>query len=254
MGHSRQKWVIGNWKLNPDFSTAKHLFHTIDSAASQRQGQTKVSVIPPAPYLAYLTEQATGIVLGAQDLSIVEHYGAFTGEYHAQLLASIGIQQVIVGHSERRVQFGDNVNIVKLKVQRALESQLQVIYCVGESLEHRERGLAETVVLQQIDDLFGIVNDQHWTQIIFAYEPIWAIGTGRTASAADAQSMHHAIREHLTRFAPQALNCSVVYGGSVKPDNARALARCADIDGVLVGGAALQANDFLAIVDAFNEL
>ena len=256
MTASRVRWVIGNWKLNPDFATAKALFQHIHAACTDTHAQPQVMIAPPAPYLAYFGEQCatpSALKVAAQDVSTVTQYGAYTGEYHAELLNSMGIDAVLIGHSERRELFGDDVNQLKQKTQNARAAGLRVIYCVGESLAQREQGRAEAVVIRQIDDVLDLLGAPDWEHFIVAYEPIWAIGTGKTASAQDAQAMHHVIRQHLAQHTPAAAQCAILYGGSVKPENAAALAACPDIDGALVGGASLAVNSFMAIVAAFAD-
>lgn len=245
-------WVIANWKLNPRFDDAKQLFQQTQQQLSALQGKSsscQVAIAPPSPYLAYFSQQNT-LTLAAQDLSIQSGYGAYTGETSAALLKSTHIEMVIIGHSERRELFGDDVARLQQKTRNALAEDLTVVYCVGESLAQREAGQAQAVVLAQIDELTAVVGDQ-WHKIIIAYEPIWAIGTGKTASADDAQAMHAAIRQRLTTYSPHAATISILYGGSVKPENAVELAACADINGALVGGASLNATHFAQIVQAF---
>ncbi|EXR56696.1 triosephosphate isomerase family protein [Acinetobacter sp. 1424608] len=160
----------------------------------------------------------------------------------------------MVGHSERRDIFGDNVEILKAKLQNALNAGLTVIYCVGESLEQREQGQAEQVVLQQICDIAPVVTAEQWqNQVVIAYEPIWAIGTGKTASPQDAQAMHAKIREGLCQLTSAGSSIAILYGGSVKAENAVELAACPDINGALVGGASLNAASFYQIVQAFAQ-
>ena len=157
----------------------------------------------------------------------------------------------MIGHSERREIFGDSPAILIEKMKNALVAGLTVIYCVGETLAQREAGQAEQVVLQQICDVAAIVNGDQWQNIIIAYEPIWAIGTGKTASPADAQAMHAHIREGLLQITPAGKDLAILYGGSVKPENAEELAACPDINGALVGGASLDAASFYKIAQAF---
>lgn len=256
MTASRTRWVIGNWKLNPDFAAAKLLFQRIKTACADRNAQPHVMIAPPAPYLAYMAApcaKPSSVQIAAQNLSTVTQYGAYTGEYHAALLSSIGVEAVLIGHSERRELFGDDLKQLRQKVENALVAGLQIIYCVGESLAQREQGQAETVVMRQLDDVLDVLGPQDWQNFIVAYEPIWAIGTGKTASAQDAQAMHQVIRQHLAQHTPVAAQCAILYGGSVKPENAAAFAACADIDGALVGGASLEVESFMAIVAAFAD-
>lgn len=199
-----------------------------------------------------LAQKSQDIFVVAQDVSVQAGTGAYTGEISADLLADAGIGYVLIGHSERRELFGDSVEVLKQKLSNALAAGLQVIYCVGETLAQRESGQANAVVMQQVLDIADGVNDLQWqNQVVIAYEPIWAIGTGKTASPEDAQAMHANIRQGLRQLTACADQVAILYGGSVKPENAAALAACPDINGALVGGASLNADSFCAIVHAF---
>lgn len=246
-----KNWVIGNWKLNPVFDKANALFQEVITTIPPDLDGCEVAIAPPMPYLGIFHQQATQVKLVAQDLSTINGTGAYTGEISASLLKSLNVGSVLIGHSERRELFGDDVNKLQQKVSNALASELIVIYCVGESLAQREAGQAFDVVLKQIEDLSKVVEKAQWQNILIAYEPIWAIGTGKTASPQDAQDMHHAIRQALKQYTDLAEQISLLYGGSVKPENAVELAACADINGALVGGASLDANSFNAIIQAF---
>ena len=191
------------------------------------------------------------ILTVAQDLSRIAGTGAYTGEVSAELLKDSQINFVLVGHSERREIFAETADIIQAKVKHALTAGLTVIYCVGESLEQRENGQAEQVVLQQICDIASVVEAEQWGSIVIAYEPIWAIGTGKTASPEDAQAMHGAIRLGVSQITPAGQTMALLYGGSVKPENAVELAACPDINGALVGGASLNAESFYKIAQAF---
>lgn len=252
-----QPWVIGNWKMNPTWSNAQTLIEQLQSTSASKNAvfeQCQVAVTPTMLHLT-LTQQNlanTPIQVFAQDVSRIANTGAFTGEVSASLLSEQGVQAVLVGHSERREYFADTPEVLNIKIKNALAQKLKVVYCVGESLEQREAGQAEQVVLQQICDLAQAVEQvDDWHNIIIAYEPIWAIGTGQTASAQDAQAMHLAIRQGLAQITQLANTMPILYGGSVKADNAVELAQCPDINGALVGGASLDATSFFAIVDAF---
>ncbi|EPH31944.1 Triosephosphate isomerase [Acinetobacter gyllenbergii CIP 110306 = MTCC 11365] len=219
--------------------------------------QCHIGVAPTAIALSGIQTQfkdaARTIYTVAQDVSRVAGTGAYTGEVSAELLKDSGIEFVLIGHSERRELFGDNVEILKAKLQNALSAGLKIIYCVGESLEQREQGAAEQVVLQQICDIAAVVRAEQWQNIVIAYEPIWAIGTGKTASPADAQAMHAKIREGLKQITAFGANMAILYGGSVKAENAVELAACPDINGALVGGASLNAQSFYQIAKAFAQ-
>lgn len=248
-----QNWVIGNWKLNPYLKDAKSLFENILKSHQQISPVCQVAIAPPAPYLCLFAEQSSNIPLVAQDVSVSKGTGAYTGEVSAELLSEAGIKYVLIGHSERRELFGDHSEVLAKKIVHALDAQLSIIYCVGESLAQREAGNAKSVVLEQIADLAKLAANEQWTNIMIAYEPIWAIGTGKTASPADAQDMHATIRHALKQYTDQADTITLLYGGSVKPENAVELAACADINGALVGGASLDAKSFISIIHAFSQ-
>ncbi|AUT35762.1 triose-phosphate isomerase [Acinetobacter pittii] len=260
-GSTITPWVVGNWKMNPMRANAKQLIEEFKQLLQQNQiadESCHVGVAPVSIALAMVQTQlqdaARTVYTVAQDVSRVAGTGAYTGEVSAELLKDSQINFVLVGHSERRDIFGDNVEILKAKLQNALNAGLTVIYCVGESLEQREQGLAEQVVLQQICDIAPVVTTEQWQkQIVIAYEPIWAIGTGKTASPQDAQAMHAKIREGLSQITSAGSDIAILYGGSVKAENAVELAACPDINGALVGGASLNAVSFYQIVQAFAQ-
>ncbi|SUU05543.1 triose-phosphate isomerase [Acinetobacter haemolyticus] len=253
-------WVVGNWKMNPMHANAVQLLQEFKQLLQQQDIDPTKCHIGVAPISIALTQiqtqlkdAARPIYTVAQDVSRVAGTGAYTGEVSAELLKDSAIEFVLVGHSERRELFGDDVAILKAKLQNALNAGLTVIYCVGESLEQREQGLAEQVVLQQICDIAPVVQAEQWKNVVIAYEPIWAIGTGKTASPADAQAMHAKIREGLKQITSSGANIAILYGGSVKAENAVELAACPDIDGALVGGASLNAQSFYQIAKAFAQ-
>lgn len=213
-------------------------------------GQVDVVVCVPAPYLAQAQEAIAGspLMLGAQDVS-AHAGGAHTGEVSAGMLAEFACRHVIVGHSERRACHGETDMVVAAKAAAALQSGLTPIVCVGETLEEREAGLTDAVVGRQIDAILDDVVD--WAGIVVAYEPVWAIGTGRTATPEMAQDVHAKLRGRLAaRDGAAAAAVRILYGGSMKPGNAKELLTMSDIDGGLIGGASLNAADFLAIVQA----
>lgn len=253
-------WVVGNWKMNPMQSDSQQLIQTLKQFLHTTPisvQQCRIAVAPTAislwPVQQQLKDAAVEVLTVAQDVSRVAGTGAYTGEVSAELLKDSTVDYVLIGHSERREIFGDDVQIITEKVKNALNANLKIIYCVGESLEQRESGQAEQVVLQQICDLANVVKAEQWQQIMIAYEPIWAIGTGKTASPEDAQAMHAKIREGLTQLTSYGPQTAILYGGSVKADNAVALAACPDINGALVGGAALNAESFYQIAQAFAQ-
>ena len=253
-------WVVGNWKMNPMQANSQQLIQDLKQFlehAPITEQQCHVGVAPISIALLSIQQSLQGlstpIKVVAQDLSCMAGTGAYTGEVSAELLKDSQIDYVLIGHSERREIFGDDVNKVKAKVGNALNAGLRVIYCVGESLEQRESGQAEQVVLQHICDLAAVVKADQWHNIVIAYEPIWAIGTGKTASPQDAQNMHAKIREGLIQITEEGQRTAILYGGSVKPENAVELAACPDINGALVGGASLNAESFYKIALAFSK-
>ena len=257
-GSTITPWVVGNWKMNPMQANSQQLIQDLKQYLKQTpitEQQCHIGVAPISIALLSvqqsLQDAQSPVKVVAQDLSRMAGTGAYTGEVSAELLKDSQIDYVLIGHSERREIFGDDAEKVKAKVLNALTAGLQVIYCVGESLEQREAGQAEQIVLQQICDLASVVKADQWHNIIIAYEPIWAIGTGKTASPEDAQSMHAKIREGLTQITSEGQHMAILYGGSVKPENAVELAACPDINGALVGGASLNAESFFKIALAF---
>lgn len=251
-------WVVGNWKMNPMQADAKQLVQNLKKLLQDQiiaESACHIGVAPISIALqntqAELKDAGRQILTVAQDLSRIAGMGAYTGEVSAELLKDSQINFVLVGHSERREIFGDTPDIVQAKVKNALAAGLTVIYCVGESLDQRENGQAEQVVLQQICDIASVVEAGQWSNIVIAYEPIWAIGTGKTASPEDAQAMHATIREGVIQITPAGQSMALLYGGSVKPENAVELAACPDINGALVGGASLNAESFYKIAQAF---
>ncbi|ANF82732.1 triose-phosphate isomerase [Acinetobacter sp. NCu2D-2] len=251
-------WVVGNWKMNPVKADALKLIQDFNSLLNNAPIAEEKCILGIAPISIALTtiqsELSTAnrkVHTVAQDVSRISGTGAYTGEQSAELLTDHGIQYVLIGHSERREIFAENKDILNAKIQNALNAGLTVIYCVGESLEQREAGQAEAVVLQQICDIAAVVQAEQWRNIVIAYEPIWAIGTGKTASPQDAQAMHAQIRQGLNQITGYGSTMAILYGGSVKPENAVELAACPDINGALVGGASLNAESFHQIAQAF---
>lgn len=212
----------------------------------------EVLLLPPATYLSGLLTllEGTGIGVGAQNLH-QESKGAFTGEVAAEMVQDLGASWALVGHSERRQMFHESDDLVARKYLAALRAGLRPILCVGETLEQREAGNAETVVQRQLDAVIGVVDQPGLEAGVLAYEPVWAIGTGKTATPSQAQAMHAAIRARLAATSPATADAMrILYGGSVKPENAAELFAQPDIDGALVGGASLDALSFGAIVAA----
>ena len=246
----RGKLVVGNWKMNGGLRQNDALLGDLRAGWTAPPGR-QLAVCVPYPYLwqAQAALSGSAIAWGAQSVS--EHaVGAFTGEVSAAMVAEFGCRYAIVGHSERRALFGEADAAVAAKAVAALAAGVTPIVCVGELLAQREAGQTAAVIRSQFDgSLAGITADQIERAVI-AYEPVWAIGTGRTASPAEAQAVHRLLRKRLSRVDAAAADVLLLYGGSVKADNAKALFAGADIDGALVGGASLKADEFLAIAYA----
>ena len=252
----RKHIVAGNWKMNCTFTEADELVNGIMEQLEEKElpRETQLIVCPPLPYLEMTTDYANDsyFLVGAQNVSDQER-GAYTGEVSAEMLESMEIDYCIVGHSERRQYYGETDAIVAAKVDRLLAHGLKPIVCVGEVLEEREAVRQLEVVKRQVEQgLFHLTAEQ-MQEVVIAYEPVWAIGTGRTATPEQAQEIHAHIRSLLAAKYGQALadEVSILYGGSCKPSNAKELFACADIDGGLIGGASLKAEDFVAIAMSF---
>ena len=256
MPGSIKKLVAGNWKMFQTPSQAEKLSNELLSVLKPSY-RCDILICPPYVSLERVASIITGssVQLGAQDLHW-EKQGARTGKISGDMLADIGVSHVIVGHSEQRAYFHeDNVSVNK-KIQAALACDLIAIVCVGESLEQREAGQVEEVISNQVKEAFKAIPEKSALKCVIAYEPLWAIGTGKTASPEQAQKAHAFIRElwgALYGEAKAAL-LPILYGGSVKGGNAAALFTCPDIDGALVGGASLHADEFKAIVEAAHDL
>lgn len=246
----RRKFVAGNWKMNGSLTANASLLAGIKSGLGV--SNCDVAVCVPAPYFAQCQAELTGsaISLGAQDLSMHES-GAYTGEVSASMLLDFGCRYVVVGHSERRAYHGETNDVVAKKTALALKSGLIPIVCVGETLAQREAGQTDRVVGEQIDAVLESINAGDLINMVIAYEPVWAIGTGKTATPQMAQDVHAVLRSKLAaKDATAASKVQILYGGSMKPDNAKELLMMPDIDGGLIGGAALKAADFLSIIHA----
>lgn len=246
----RRKFVAGNWKMHGNFQQNSALLENLK--AHIKNLACEVAVCVPYPYLAQAQTALVGseIGLGAQNLS--EHVaGAYTGEVSAAMLREFSCRYVLVGHSERRALYGESDAVVAAKFAAAQASGMQPVLCVGESLAERQSGLTDEVVSRQLAAVLSLVGVAAMVNAVVAYEPVWAIGTGVTASPAQAQDVHRAIRAQVAALdGLVAVGLRVLYGGSVKPQNAKELFAQADIDGGLIGGAALVADDFLAICRA----
>jgi triosephosphate isomerase len=245
----RRKLVAGNWKLHGDRAFARQLLDGV--VAGPRPKDVELVVLPPVPYLSELIERYgnVGIGFGAQDVSANEQ-GAYTGEVSARMLADVGCRYGLVGHSERREYHEESSELVARKFAAARHAGLTPILCVGETLHQREAGQTEWAICRQLEPLFEQGIDA-LEGAVLAYEPVWAIGTGRTASPEQAQAVHAYIRSELrAKSAKVADSLPILYGGSVKPANAAELFAQPDVDGGLIGGASLVAQDFLAIAAA----
>ena len=244
----KKKLIAGNWKMNGSIASNEALVNAL--IAGMSDSECLVAVCVPAPYLAQVQALVanSGIDLGAQDVSQHES-GAFTGEVSAAMLRDFGARYAIVGHSERRQYHGESDALVASKAQRALAAGITPIVCVGETLAEREAGLTEEVVKRQLAAVIH-TNGHCISEIVVAYEPVWAIGTGKTASPEQAQQVHAVLRAQLKAATEHADKVHILYGGSMNAANAVQLLSQPDIDGGLVGGAALKAADFLTIIAA----
>jgi triosephosphate isomerase (TIM) len=250
----RKKIVAGNWKMNKNFEEAQILTSELmGMVADEVKGNVITVLCTPFPYLVSIKNQlgSSSIKVGAQNCS--EHdSGAYTGETSAAMLKSIGVPYVIIGHSERRQYFSEDGKLLATKVDKALANNVTPIFCCGEPLEIREKGTHEALVKKQVEESLFHLGAEALEKVVIAYEPVWAIGTGKTATSQQVQDMHAVIRKHLAGKYGQATadKISILYGGSVKADNAKELFACADVDGGLVGGASLKSREFVEIVKA----
>ena len=246
----RKTIVAGNWKMNASKESVNTLIEGILSGMNE--ASSEVIVCAPFPYLSQVESliQGSSLMLGAQNLN-VNSAGAYTGEVSADMIKDFGAQHVIVGHSERRSLYGETNAIVAEKTKAAIDAGLTALLCVGESLEDRESGNTEAIVEEQINAVIDLIGIEAFDQVIIAYEPVWAIGTGLTASPEQAQTVHLFIRNLLANSSEKiAKRTPILYGGSMNAANAADLISCSDIDGGLIGGAALKAEDFLQICKA----
>lgn len=250
----RAKLVIGNWKLNGNFEFNEQLIGALSRGLAQQgidQERRVVGICPPTIYL----HQCNGlladsqIMLGAQDLS-EETSGAFTGDISGIMLKELGCKYVLVGHSERRARYAESSQLVAKKARVAIHAGLIPVVCLGESLKEREEGRTEAIVVEQLKAVIDLLQED-MSRVVIAYEPVWAIGTGKTATPEQAQDVHRFIRFNLAKLDEFiASKVQILYGGSVKADNATELFSMPDIDGGLIGGASLKAEEFLAICQA----
>ena len=251
----RKNIVAGNWKMNKTLQEGIELATELNTILAADKPACDVIICTPFIHLASVTPIVDKAVIGVGAENCADKVsGAYTGEVSAAMVASTGAQYVILGHSERRAYYHETPEILKEKVQLALANGLTPIFCIGEVLEEREAGKQNEVVYGQLAGSLFDLSKEDFGKIILAYEPVWAIGTGKTATAEQAQEMHAYIRSVIAKqFGAEAAdNCSILYGGSCKPGNARKLFANPDVDGGLIGGAALKAADFKGIIDAFK--
>ncbi len=254
----RTKIVAGNWKMHLDVNESKTLAYAISEGISGIQTEnTRVLIAPTAVNLQAVVnyEKDARIEIAAQNMHQAES-GAYTGEIAASMIQSIGVNTVILGHSERRTYFHETDEILSEKVHTALRHGLEVIFCFGEVLEDRRSNKHFEVVSLQLEKALFSLKPEDWQSIILAYEPVWAIGTGETATPEQAQEMHAFIRDLLQRHYSEAVaqKVPILYGGSVKPANAKAIFSQKDVDGGLIGGAALQSEDFVALIKTIQSV
>ena len=249
----RKKIVAGNWKMNLDKSSSDNLVKEILDSTKENKS-TQIVLSPPFIYLQQIVRDCKSradILIAAQNCNANDN-GAFTGEVSANMLKSIGVDYVIVGHSERRQLFGESNEILNLKISQALSNNLNVIFCCGEDINQRENNQHFKIIEDQLNSTIFKLSVDDFSKIVIAYEPIWAIGTGKTATSNQAQEIHNHIRLLIKNNYNQELsnNTSVLYGGSCKPTNAKAIFSENDIDGGLIGGASLQSADFTSIISS----
>jgi triosephosphate isomerase len=245
----RRKLIAGNWKMHGSLAANAALLNGI--LAGVNAAACDIAVCVPAPYMTQCKSilGGTSVAWGAQDVS-THASGAYTGEVSAAMIKEFDCRYVIVGHSERRAAHAETSEAVGSKAAQALQAGLIPIVCVGETLAQRENGSTSEVVLGQLDAVLYAITVQDAASIVLAYEPVWAIGTGKTATPEMAQEVHALLRRKLVERNPAAQSVQILYGGSMKPDNAKQLMSMPDVDGGLIGGAALKVDDFLAIVRA----
>ena len=249
---SRKKIVAGNWKMNNDFNESEQLLNNLISQS--KLNDVKIMIAPSFVNLKYSIDRLklSTIEVISQDVHQSKN-GAYTGEVSASMLKSIGVNTTIIGHSERREYFNETHDLLKLKVDNALSNSMNIIFCFGEELVDRKNSNYFNIISKQISESLFHLDNKYWKRVILAYEPVWAIGTGETASSDQVQEMHSFIREFICKKYDQQLsnNLSILYGGSVKPTNAKEIFSMNDVDGGLIGGASLNAVDFFKIINSF---
>ena len=251
----RKKIVAGNWKMNTTPAEGVELLKGVIALKGEVSPSVDFIVAPPFTHLSEIVKVAkgSGIAVGAQNCA-AEAKGAYTGEVSAKMIASLGVDYVILGHSERRQYYGETSETLNKKMVQAYENNLIPIYCVGEKLEERESGKHFDVIRAQIEEVVFNLPPEQFSKLIIAYEPVWAIGTGKTATADQAQEVHAFIRKVLAdKFGAAAADTVILYGGSCKPTNAAEIFSKEDVDGGLIGGAALVAADFINIGKGFSK-
>lgn len=251
---ARKKIVAGNWKMNTSFSEATKLVGDVISSVGENHAITKI-FFPPFPFLknvSDLTNSSAGFYCGAQNCSEHEK-GAYTGEISASIINSVGAKYVLVGHSERRTYFSETDKQLTLKIEQALKNNLTPVFCFGEVLSDRKNNKHFETVRMQLGGVLKNFSAEQVQNFVLAYEPVWAIGTGETATPAQAQEMHAFIRECLADLfnSQPVTQISILYGGSCNAQNAQELFSCPDVDGGLIGGASLKAADFCKIINSF---
>ena len=250
----RKKIVAGNWKMNLNYDEVTSL---VDEILRLHSSDNNVEIIlsPPFVYLDKVIRSCTNhdhVLVASQNCSEYNN-GAYTGEVSASMLNSMGVNYVIIGHSERRSIFNESNENLNLKITQALQNNLKIIFCCGENIDQRESGVYLQLIKKQLDETILCLDQKSLSKIVIAYEPIWAIGTGKTASSLQAQEIHFFIRSLISdKFGTEiSNNISILYGGSCKPTNSKELFSQSDIDGGLIGGASLKSSDFTAIVNSF---
>lgn len=249
----RKNIVAGNWKMNKTLQESQALTKDLLDKVPQ-DSDVEIIIAPTYPnlYPVYEHIKPSPIGLAAQNVHFADN-GAFTGEVSTEMLKSVGVETVIIGHSERRSIFGESHELLAQKSSKVVQSGMQLMFCIGEVLEDRKSEKHFEVVKKQLEDSAFHLSENEFKQVVLAYEPVWAIGTGETASPEQAQEMHAFIRSLLVeKYSKEtAENTSILYGGSVKPNNAKEIFSQPDVDGGLIGGAALKAEDFVSIINAF---
>jgi triosephosphate isomerase len=253
--HMRPKFIAGNWKMYKDINETIELINGLKASLTALKPDVRVAICPPFTSLAVAGNllKGTPIHLGAQNMSDLDE-GAFTGEVSWKMLKSVGCEYVILGHSERRQYFRESNELINQKASKGLQHGLLPIICVGETLEQREQGITSQIIATQVKGVLRGISTQDIERVTIAYEPVWAIGTGKTATPGQAQEVHQHIRKLVSQLYNWAVAERIViqYGGSVKPDNAADLMSQDDIDGALVGGACLKVDSFMAIINSVN--